>query len=270
MSTIARALALLDHFSPDHPRLGLTEMMRLSGRDKATVHRHLTALVQAGYLEQAPDTRAYRLGPALTRLADMRRHTVPEIEMVGALIDDLSRVVGELVHVNRLHGFDLIHLCHAEHHNHPVRVSFDATERPPVLATASGRAFLAFSAPEVVAAALADPGTWDRKDAAPDGVAVRETLATIAAHGFAYNRDTLRLGVSSVAIPVFDADGTPVATCSIAYPTGRGGADFRDRLARHLMAFAPKMTVAMGGVVPARVQKIWAAQGNSTKMADQA
>lgn len=259
MSTIAKALALLDLFSQARPRLGLTDMYRLSGRDKATVHRHLTALVQVGYLEQEPDTRAYRLGPAVTRLAEVRRHTVPEAEMIRAVIDDLSRAVGELVHVNRVQGFDLIHVCHAEHHDHPVRVSFDPSERPPALATASGRAFLAFSAAETVHAALADPGTWAQGTSAPDGATVRATLAAVAEQGFAHNRDTLRLGVSSVAIPVFDGAGCPVATCSIAYPTGRGGLGYEDQLARKLMQCGEEITAAMGGVVPADVQRQWAA-----------
>mmetsp|Transcript_7223 Transcript_7223/g.11971 ORF Transcript_7223/g.11971 Transcript_7223/m.11971 type:complete len:265 (+) Transcript_7223:592-1386(+) len=259
MSTIAKALALLDLFSEARPRLGLSEMQRLSGRDKATVHRHLTALLQAGFLDQEVDTRAYRLGSAVTRLADLRRRTVREAEMIGQVTQDLSRAVGELVHVNRVQGFDLIHICHAEDHSHPVRVSFDPTEVPPALATASGKAFLAFSAAEVVDAALADPHTWAQKSVPPDGKALRASLAGFARQGYAENRDTLRLGVSSVAIPVFDGAGCPNATCSIAYPSGRGDVGYKDHLARALMQFGPTITAAMGGTVPDAVLALWIA-----------
>ncbi|MFL4468799.1 helix-turn-helix domain-containing protein [Tateyamaria armeniaca] len=104
MSTVAKALGLLDLFSDTHPRLGLSDVQRLTGRDKATVHRHLVALEQVGFLEQDKETRAYRLGPALTRLAGMRSRTVPEVEMVRTVIDALSRTAGELVHISRLQG----------------------------------------------------------------------------------------------------------------------------------------------------------------------
>ena len=48
MSTISKALGLLDLFNEARPRLGLTDVHRLTGRDKATVHRHLVALEEAG------------------------------------------------------------------------------------------------------------------------------------------------------------------------------------------------------------------------------
>jgi DNA-binding IclR family transcriptional regulator len=67
----------------------------------------------------------------------------------------------------------------------------------------------------------------------------------------------LRLGVSSVAIPVFDAASRAVATCSIAYPSSRGGVEAEARLAGLLMAHGRDITEAMGGAVPADVQAIW-------------
>lgn len=257
MSTIAKALALLDLFTETRPQLGLSEVQRLTGRDKATAHRHLSALEGCGYLEQDPATRAYRLGPALTRLADMRIRTVPEVEMVRAVIDALSRDVEELVHISRLRGFDLEHVYHAEHHDHPLRVSFDPYGLPPLLATASGKAWLAFSAPDQLDLALEDPSTRPPEGEPFDAVALREELAGIARAGYATTRDVLRFGVSSVAIPVFDGQGGAAATCSIAYPSGRGGAAQEARLARLLMGRGQEITAAMGGQVPVEVLALW-------------
>jgi DNA-binding IclR family transcriptional regulator len=257
MTTIAKALGLLDLFSDLRPELGLSDIQRLTGRDKATVHRHLVALVQVGFLEQNGRTRSYRLGPALTRLGSMRARTVPEVEMVRAVIDALSREAGELVHVSRLKGFDLVDVYHAELHDHPVRVSFDAFGLPPLFATASGMAYLAFSPGSVLDHALGDPNTRPRGADAPDKAAIRAELAAIQRRGYARNRDTLRLGVSSVAIPVFDASVRAFATASIAYPTGRGGAEVERHLARLLMRRGREITQAMGGAVPPDVQAIW-------------
>lgn len=257
MSTIAKALGLLDLFSDAQPRLGLSDVQRLTGRDKATVHRHLVALEQIGYLEQDADTRAYRLGPALTRLAGMRARTVPEVEMVRTVVDALSREAGELVHISRLRGFDLVDVYHAEHHDHPVRVSFDAYGLPPLFATSSGKAYLAFSPGGLLDVALADERTWVPGAGAPDKDTLKDELGGITRRGYARNRDALRLGVSSVAIPVFDAASRVFATCSIAYPTGRGGKEAETRLARLLMQRGRDITEAMGGAVPPDVQAIW-------------
>ena len=72
MGTITKALELLNLFSRTKPEIGLMEFARLSGRDKATVHRHLTELEENGFVEQHPQTRAYRLGPAILRLTAVR------------------------------------------------------------------------------------------------------------------------------------------------------------------------------------------------------
>ena len=257
MSTISKALGLLDLFSEAHPRLGLTDVQRLTGRDKATVHRHLVALEEAGYLEQDAGTRAYRLGPAITRLAGMRARTVPEVEMVRSVIDALSRAAGELVHISRLQGFDLVDVYNSEQHDHPVRVSFDAYGLPPLFATSSGKAYLAFSTSGLLDMALADPRTVQEGARRPDREAIAGELSRIAKRGYANNRDTLRIGVSSVAVPVFDASARAFATCSIAYPTSRGGATREAELAALLMSHGRDITEAMGGTVPPDVQTIW-------------
>lgn len=257
MSTVAKALGLLDLFCDDRPCLGLSHVQRLTGRDKATVHRHLVALEQAGFLEQDAQSRTYRLGPELTRLAGMRARTVPEVEMVRNVVDALSREVKELVHVSRLQGFDLIHVHHAEEHDHPVRVAFDAYGLPPLLATASGKAYLAFSPSGLLELALADPRTRLPGTPAPDRRALETELKRVACLGYASNRDALRLGVSSVAIPIFDGASRPFATCSIAYPTGRGSTGTEARLARLLMRRGADISAAMGGVVPPHIRKIW-------------
>lgn len=257
MSTISKALGLLDLFSEAHPRLGLSDVQRMTGRDKATVHRHLVALEEVGFLEQDAQTRAYRLGPAVTRLAGMRARTVPEVEMVRSVIDDLSRTAGELVHISRLQGFDLVDVYHAEHHDHPVRVSFDAYGLPPLFATASGKAYLAFSTAGMLDLALADPRTVQEGAQVPDKATMSAELRRIAKRGYAQNRDTLRIGVSSVAIPVFDASGRPFATCSIAYPTNRGGVGKENFLSKLLMRHGRDISEAMGGTVPPDVQAIW-------------
>ncbi|MEP2889850.1 IclR family transcriptional regulator [Tateyamaria sp.] len=259
MSTIAKAFELLELFTDARPRLGLSDVQRLTARDKATLHRHLVALEKIGFLEQDSETRAYCLGPTLTRLAGMRARTVPEVEMVRTVVDALSREAGELVHVSRLRGFDLVDVYHAEHHSHPVRVSFDAYGLPPLFATASGKAFLAFSPASKLIEALDVPRTWVTPENHPDKTALRAELDAIARCGYARSRDTLRTGVSSVAIPLFDANHVAVATCAIAFPTGRGGVDAEQRLAGLLMAAGAKMSRALGGDVPRNVQDIWTA-----------
>ena len=98
MSTIAKAMELLDFFSLERPEIGLSDFHRLAGRDKATTFRHLTALESAGLLEQNPTTRAYRIGPAVLRLAHMREITLPRRAGLRIALPRLAEVTGETGH----------------------------------------------------------------------------------------------------------------------------------------------------------------------------
>ena len=77
MQTIEKGLSLLQLFSEQRPEMGLTEMARYSGFDKATTRRFLLALKKHGFVEQNAVTRAYRLGPGILRLARVREAVSP-------------------------------------------------------------------------------------------------------------------------------------------------------------------------------------------------
>ncbi|UOA25886.1 IclR family transcriptional regulator [Pseudosulfitobacter sp. DSM 107133] len=253
MSTIAKALHLLDLFTPARPALGLGEVQRLAGRDKATVHRHLVALADAGFLEQDAGTRAYRLGHALTRLAAMRARTVDAGDMVSSVVETIAQQAGELVHLSQLRGFDLVSICYAEQHDHPVRVSFDANSLPPLFDTSSGKVILAFSSEAFVKAATADHSA--RRGVQVQMDAVQQDVLSVRQAGFAKTRDVLEQGVSSVAIPVFDAQGSVSGACSIAFPTARGHKP--EDIAALLVAHGFDLTARLGGIVPANITYIW-------------
>ena len=51
MTTVDKALEILDLFSESRPSLGLSEAARLLDRDKASVLRYLAALERQGFLE---------------------------------------------------------------------------------------------------------------------------------------------------------------------------------------------------------------------------
>ena len=69
MGTVGKALDLLDLFTRGQPQLGLSQLARASGLNKATCHRLLTELESRGLLEQTGPAREYRLGPATLRLS---------------------------------------------------------------------------------------------------------------------------------------------------------------------------------------------------------
>jgi len=252
MSTVVKALSLLDLFSEDRARLTLSAFQRLSGRDKATVHRYLTALESIGFLEQDEDTRSYRLGHAIDRLAAMRRATVDEGETIAPLIEHISAQVGELVHVNRLAGSDLRQIHQADLGQNTVRVTIDPALRLPLLRTSSGKVILAFLAPQSRAALLEEA---NERPAPSD----EHAFERYARQGYAQSQDLMEAGVSSIAIPLFDAKGLPFAACSVAYPTSRQSEGQLAGCIQILCHHGPELTRRLGGTVPEPVLALWCA-----------
>ena len=77
MSTIGKALSLLDLLSQLNKDIGLTDLARVSALDKATARRFLVELEKHGFVEQDGETRKYRLGAAPVRLARIRQARFP-------------------------------------------------------------------------------------------------------------------------------------------------------------------------------------------------
>ena len=144
MSTVGKALALLDALSGAEPGLGLSEIARLCGTDKATARRLLVELGRHGFVEQDPLSRKYDIGAAPVRLARIREQRFPFLRISTPIADALSARAGETVHVSKFVGGRLstIHVAEAPRGH---RVTLDVGSILPMHATASGLAFLAAS-----------------------------------------------------------------------------------------------------------------------------
>jgi IclR family transcriptional regulator, acetate operon repressor len=64
-----RAVAILDAFTAERPELGVSEIARITGLSRSTVHRLLVTLRRHEFVQQLPNGRNYALGPHLLRLA---------------------------------------------------------------------------------------------------------------------------------------------------------------------------------------------------------
>ena len=57
----------MNYFSLQQPEIGLSDLARLAGMNKATVYRHMSELAAQGFVEQTQSGRTYRLGPESQR-----------------------------------------------------------------------------------------------------------------------------------------------------------------------------------------------------------
>ncbi len=259
MGTIGKALTLLNHFSLARPEIGLSEFARLSGRDKATVLRHLAELADCGFLEQDARTRRYRLGPAVLRLAALRERATPVQAAVAPIVEGLSAQIGELAHVSLLQGDALAPLAHADARVHGVRVNYDPAEMLPLHATASGLAVLAFGPEALRTRALNGPLPAFTGATVTDAAGLAAMIDETRRRGHALSDGLFEAEVFSLAAPLFGEDGRVAGAVAVAMPRVRAEGRSPDDIVAALHDSATSLTAALGGAAPEDVAALWRA-----------
>lgn len=241
MGTVGKALDLLDLFTRGQPQLGLSQLARASGLNKATCHRLLTELESRGLLEQTGPAREYRLGPAVLRLASLREAAVPTREAAMPTLRRLAEATGETAHLSHLVAGRLQTLAYAYASRSGVKVMMEDADILPFHATASGAAVLAH---------LADPAPIIA--AAPDPGALCLRIEKARTLGFAETVSTFEKDVHSLAIPLFNATGACTGALAVAAAAPRMTPALHATITAELTAAGVAITGLRGGQPPIR------------------
>lgn len=251
MGTVAKALSLLNLFSMEQPEIGLSDVARLSGMNKATAYRLLSELQSQGIVEQVGPDRAYRLGPGVLRLAALREASVPLLTVAREVVRALSDETGETAHMSVIRGTRLIALTYAYSQAHATRVTMENATDLAFHATGSGLAVLAFSDPGFVNETLAQPLPAYTEETVTDSAAVRAALDAARLTGVAECRGLFEAEVHSHAAPVFGPDGKPLGALAVAAPYARMTNATAARIHAAVIAGTRELTHRTGGALPA-------------------
>lgn len=256
MSSAVKTLELLAYFSASRPEIGLSQLCRLAGRDKATTYRHLQALEAVGFVEKTALTKHYRLGPAVLQLAQTREATVPRKAGAEAVLTRLADATGETAHVSVLSGTTLYALTWCLSPRHGTRAVIDINTFP-LHATASGLCTLAFGPPDLIEVAAENlqvftPNTITTQDDLSRAVqSVRET-------GFGRSDRSYEVEIYSLSAPIFDQTGLLAGAVSVASVATRITPTLEHIIRDNLILAAREITRNWGGTLPQNIEAVWA------------
>jgi DNA-binding IclR family transcriptional regulator len=262
MSSAAKTLGLLAYFSITRPEIGLSQMCKLAGRDKATTYRHLQALEDAGFVEQNPITKLYRLGPAVLQLAQTREVTVPRKAGAEHALMVLAEATGETSHVSVLSGSTIYALTSCESPKHSTRAIIDINTFP-LHATASGLCALAFGPPDLIEYASNNLEAFTATTVQTPEL-LKETVDTIRQSGFAWSGGALEIEVQGLAAPIFDHTGLLAGSVSVASVATRFTPDLQEIIQRNLIIASRAITRNWGGTIPDSLEAKWASSLSNT------
>lgn len=250
MGTVSKALELLDLFRRDRPQIGLSDLARLSGVNKATCFRLMTELQTYGLIEQIGAAREYRIGPAVLRLAALREEVAPFKSVVVPILTALAESTGESTHVSVLAGdrVELVHFVYSTQHG--TRVMMHDADHLPFHASSSGLAILAHAPEALRERILARKLPQFTPQTQTDPAIIRARLDEIRRSGIAESAGSFEEDVHSVAVPLFNARSTCMGAVAVAAPSARMTDALRATIKAEIIAAALHIMQLRGGIPP--------------------
>jgi DNA-binding IclR family transcriptional regulator len=249
---IDRAVAVLSVFTPERPVVGLSDIARLTGISRSTVHRLLAALAAHGMVQQAVHSTSYSLGPRLLGLADTARQYLTRERQAEPVMTWLRDQCGETVGLHVLDETPARRTLSQVESTQPLRRTYTDLGTPlPAHHGAPGKVLLAFAPDDVREAALS------RRLTSPDGSRVlsrselRAELDEIRQRGYAMSIEERVKGVVALAVPARDHTGEVAAALSVSIPAVRAGREELIALAPLALHAASTLSARLGYLGPA-------------------
>ncbi|MDP9400843.1 MAG: IclR family transcriptional regulator [Actinomycetota bacterium] len=215
LETVDRALVMLLAFDGDERReLTVAALAAHVGVHRSSASRLAATLAQRGFLERAPGSEAFRLGPAIRRLGLLGTAGASVVDAAQEPMERLAEDTSETVVLSVPEGDEVVDVAQV---SGPYLVGARnwVGRRTPANACSDGKVLLAFGA----------AGPADRPGAAASGGggagALSDELAEVRARGWATAVGDLEEGLNGVAAPVWDAGGRCVAALSVSGPAYR-------------------------------------------------
>ena len=185
---------------------------------RSTAYHLINAMIEEDFVVHLPDDHSYGLGVAAFEVGGGYTRQAPLQRMARRTLAELVDRTGQSAHLAVLHGRDVLYVLEERAPGRPPLVS-DVGVRLPAHLTASGRAILARLPAAQVRALYPDADAFvSRTGSGPASLsALRTLLSETRQRGHASEDGEVTPGLASVAAPVLDHNGHPVAGVAITY-----------------------------------------------------
>lgn len=220
-TTLLKGLRLLEELVHSEKAIGVSELAGRLETSKSNVHRTLSTLVYAGYVEQnehgsyQPTLKVWEQGMHV-----IARHPVRRAAM--AFMATLQKETSETVNLAILEGFESLYIHQITAHI-PIRPCSTVGSRTPAIYPASGKILLAFQTniEEQIKDYVREQNSKNTSKPQIDVDGFFDELATIRQTRCAMSVSGWRDGINSVASAIIGRDGLPLGAIAVSGPQER-------------------------------------------------
>ncbi|MCW2833814.1 MAG: transcriptional regulator, IclR family [Nocardioides sp.] len=214
-----RTLRVLRFLASQPEPASLDRISRACDLPRSTAYHLINAMIAEGFVVHLEDERRYGLGVAAFEVGSGFARQEPLQRIARRPLASLVDRTGYGGHLAVLHGRDVLYVLEERAPGRPPLVT-DVGVRLPAHLTASGRAILMALPSEQVRALYPDRTAFvDRRGSGPASLSqLRTVLIEARQRGHAVEDGEVSAGMASVAAPVLDHNGHPVAGVAVTFP----------------------------------------------------
>ena len=224
--SLEKGLAVLRGFGAARRTMTLADIAVAADISKSSAQRMVHTLEELGYVRKHPQSRRFQLTPKV-------------MEIGYNYLAELNQITGETVNLTEPDGLDMVYVsrCVAPKF---IPIHMPIGSRIPMYCTGGGRAYLSGLADDEIRRVLQDsPLTELTRYTLTDAEAIFERVLASRKQGYATNKEEMFLGDMTLAAPIFNNNGLPVAAVHVVVPSSRWTLqDAEDKLASSVIQCA--------------------------------
>ena len=246
--SLEKASRILFAFDEETSELGVMDIARRVDLNKSTVSRFVSSLTELGLLERVEGGRKVRLSLRLYEIGMLAVRHRPILGIVGSTLTRTADRIGETCALGVLVGTEIVFLERAGGGRESVRLELG--RRFPASCSSAGQVLLAgarlgVSPVERSGEERPTPEMSDLSEESPIADYERQ-LMEVRCRGYATEVGQMIPGVNSVAAPILDRSGTPVAALAVLTKKERGADGIPVALVKTVTSAAAEVSGKLG------------------------
>lgn len=219
--SLEKGLAVIRAFNTAHRSMNMGEVAQAVQINRSSAQRMVYTLEQLGYLKKHPRTQRYHLTVRSLELGFNYLSTHTLIDVANPFLAELSNVTQETICLTEPDRLEMVYTARFVSARY-IPIHMPIGSRIPMYCTGSGRAVLsALPKDEALALLRAAPRVAHTMHTRTDEAELLALLHEARRRGYAVNQEELFLGDMTLAAPVLNRAGYPVAAVHIVAPTSR-------------------------------------------------